>query len=106
MGLGQDELFGDDFANAIDGQTDDRLDCGPGAEDVAGIDDFSIFIPVAEADFVAPDCELLYVGVPDFVIGPAGEEEARDESGANLSAIGTRAEAERAEADGLLRQIR
>ncbi len=96
-GLGQDELFGQGG--------NDFVDCGPG-EDVAGIDDFSIFIPVAEADFIAPNCELLYVGVPDFVIGPAGEEEARDESGDNLSAIDTRAEAERAEEDGLLRQIR
>jgi Ca2+-binding RTX toxin-like protein len=107
VGTGQDELFGQggfDFVNAIDLQTNDRVDCGPG-DDIAGIDDFTIFIPVEEADFVAPNCEILYVGVPDFVIGPASAA-ARGESGTDLSAIDTRAEAEQAEADGLLKQIR
>ena len=109
MGLGQDELFGDagdDLANAIDGQTNDRVDCGPGDDDIAGIDDFSIFIPIGEADFVDPNRENFFVGVPDFVINPTGEEDARGASGTDLSAIDTRAEAEQAEADGLLRQIR
>lgn len=75
---------------------------------MAGIDDFSIFIPVAGADFVAPNCEVLYVGVPmdnGGTTGPVGAA-SREQSGADLSAIDTRAEAERAEADGLLRQIR
>jgi len=107
VGLGRDEVFGqggNDFVNAIDLQTNDRVDYRPG-DDIAGIDDFSIVIPVAEADFVAPNRELLYVGVPNFVIGPAGAA-ARGESGTDPSAIDTRAEAEQAETDGLLKQIR
>jgi len=108
VGLGQDELFGDggdDFVNAIDGQTNDRVDCGPGDNDLAGIDDFTPIVPIAGADEVAPNCEALYVGVPDFVFNPASEG-TRNDSGTTLSAIDTRAEAEQAEADGLLKQIR
>ncbi len=109
-GTGQDDLFGragNDFVNAIDLQPNDRVDCGEGEFDIAGIDDFSFFFPVEEADEVAPNCEVLYVGTFDFggTIGPVGAE-SRDDSGTDLSAIDTRAEAEQAEADGLLRQIR
>jgi Ca2+-binding RTX toxin-like protein len=102
VGTGQDDLFGqggNDFVNAIDGQTNDRVDCGPGDDDIAGIDDFS-FIPDGGADMVAPNCESLYVGVP------GGGSAAQGGAGPDLSSIDTRAEAEQAEADGLLRQIR
>jgi Ca2+-binding RTX toxin-like protein len=104
-GTGQDDLFGqqgNDFVNAIDLQPNDLVDCGQGDMDVAGIDAFGIFIPVDETDEVAPNCELLYVGI---ALGPVSLE-SRDGSGPNLSSIDTRAEAEQAEADGLLRQIR
>ena len=101
-GLGKDELFGQegfDFANAIDGQTNDRVNCGRGF-DVAAIDDFEIAFgePGAPADQVSQNCEVLYVGV---VIGNQAAASSVD-----LSAIDTREEAEAAEADGLLKQIR
>lgn len=104
-GTGQDDLFGqqgNDFVNAIDLQPNDLVDCGQGDMDVAGIDAFGIFIPVEQTDEVAPNCELLYVGIP---FGPVSQE-SRAGSGPDLSSIDTRAEAEQAEADGLLRQIR
>ena len=110
VGLGQDDLFGgagNDFANAIDGQTNDVVDCGPGDNDMAGVD-VDIFSQGEGADILLPTCELVYVGIgplPGGPIGPAGAE-ARGESGTDLSAIDTRAEAEQAEADGLLKQIR
>ncbi len=97
-GLGEDELFGqegNDFANAIDGQTNDRVNCGKGAEDVAGIDGF------AAGDQFAQNCEFLYVATPT-----AGAAEAGSGSGTDLSAIDTVEEAEAAEAEGLLKQIR
>jgi Ca2+-binding RTX toxin-like protein len=102
-GLGKDELFGQqgsDFANALDGQANDRVNCGRGF-DVAAIDDFEIAFgePGAPADQVSQNCELLYVGVVIFD-GPAAA------SSVDLSAIDTREEAEAAEADGLLKQIR
>jgi hemolysin type calcium-binding protein len=102
-GLGQDELFGQqgsDFANALDGQANDRVNCGRGF-DVAAIDDFEIAFgePGAPADQVSQNCELLYVGVVIFD-GPAAA------SSVDLSAIDTREEAEAAEADGLLKQVR
>ncbi len=109
MGLGQNELFGDvgdDFVNAFDGQTNDRVDCGEGEFDVDGIDDFTIFSLLERVDEVAPSCEVLYVDVPIIGNGGLSSEGTRSDSGTNLSAIDTRAEAERAEADGLLRQIR
>ena len=112
-GLGQDELFGNsgnDFANAIDGQYNDRVDCGRGEEDVTAIDrgqgEGSRREPVAE------NCEFVYVGRGPFPTGPfAFDPAALDESGTDLSAIDlsdidTRAEAEQAETDGLLKQIR
>jgi hypothetical protein len=110
-GLGEDDLFGqsgNDFVNAIDGQTNDLVDCGEGGNDIAGIDAFSIFAPVEEADEVAPNCESLYVGIPVGSGGPIGSlgAESRGDSGPDLPDIDTREEAERAEADGLLRQIR
>ena len=110
VGLGQDLLFGDaggDFANAIDGQTNDFVDCGGGEGDAAGIDaDF--FSGSEETDAFAPNCEEVYVGIGPFPSGGAGPAgaEARSSSGTDLSAIDTVEEAERAEADGLLRQIR
>ena len=107
-GTGQDDLFGqtgNDFVNAIDLQPNDRVDCGEGEFDIAGIDDFTIFSPFEMADEVAPNCEVLYVGVPTGNGGPASKGTPSD-SGTNLSAIDTRAEAEQAAADGLLRQIR
>jgi Ca2+-binding RTX toxin-like protein len=102
-GLGADDLFGqagNDFVNAIDGQTNDRVDCGEGENDIAGIDDFTIFDPSGEADEVAPNCENLYLAIPGGV-GVRGGAPATD-----LSSVDTVEEAERAEADGLLRQIR
>ena len=42
-GLAGDDLFGqtgNDFVNAIDGQTNDFVDCGEGEFDIAGIDGF------------------------------------------------------------------
>ena len=100
-GMGQDRIFGqqgNDFVNAVDLQTNDFVDCGEGDSDVAGIDGF---IFSEDADEVSSNCELLYVGVPVFE-GPA----AQSASGTDLSAIDTLREAEQAEADGLLRQIR
>ncbi len=104
-GLGQDDLFGqtgNDFVNAIDLQVNDLVDCGEGEFDIAGIDGF-----FGGSDEVAPNCEALYVGIPIFdgVIIPLGGE-ARSGPGTDLSAIDTLEEAEQAEADGLLRQIR
>lgn len=93
-GTGQDALFGQ--------QGNDLVDCGQGDMDVAGIDAFGIFIPVEATDEVAPNCELLYVGIP---FGPVSQE-SRAGSGPDLSSFDARAEAEQAEADGLLRQIR
>ena len=101
-GMGQDDLFGqqgNDFVNAIDLQTNDRVDCGPGDDDIAGIDDL-FFVPDGGADLVAPNCEQSYVGVP------GGIPSAQNGAGPDLSSIDTRAEAEQAEVDGLLRQIR
>ena len=100
-GMGQDDLFGqqgNDFVNVIDLQTNGRVDCGPG-DDIVGIDDL-FFVPDGGADFVAPNCESLYVGVLGSI--PL----AQGGAGPDLSSIDTRAEAEQAEADGLLRQIR
>lgn len=99
-GMGQDDLYGQtgsDFLNAIDGQTNDLVDCGEGEFDVAAIDGFLFS---EDADEVAPNCEMLYVGVP--IGGPS----ARGEASTDLSAIDTPEEAAQAEADGLLRQIR
>src|SRR4028119_708818 len=66
-GLGKDELFGQqgfDIANALDGQANDRVNCGRGF-DVAAIDDFEVAFgaPDAPAGHVSQNCELLYVGV-------------------------------------------
>jgi hypothetical protein len=104
-GTGQDDLFGqqgNDFVNAIDLQTNDSVDCGEGDFDVAGIDG-GFF--QEDTDEVAPNCELLYVRVP---IGPGVplSTEARGGDGPDLSSIDTRQETERAEAEGLLTQIR
>ena len=95
---GDDELFGqegNDFANAIDGQANDRVNCGRGANDIAGIDGF------AAGDRVAQNCEFLYVATPT-----AGAADAESGPGADLSAIDTVEEAEAAEAEGLLKQVR
>jgi hypothetical protein len=105
-GLGQDDLFGDagdDFANAIDGQTNDRIDCGPGAGDVAGVD-----LMAGVVDRFSASCEFVYYGStrPPPPPPPPFAPTARGGSGTDLSAIDTRAEAEQAEEDGLLRQIR
>ena len=114
-GLGRDELFGgkgDDFANAIDGQLNDRIDCGPGDEDVAGIDEADTTTPQGGEDEFAPNCEKVYIAFGPVNPGPGqpptdfAVEEARGESGTDLSAIDTVKEAEQAEAAGLLRQIR
>ncbi len=113
-GLGQDELFGgpgDDFANAIDRQLNDRIDCGTG-EDVAGIDEDDTTTPQGGEDIFAPNCEMVYIAFGPVLPGPGQPptdfaiEEARGESGTDLSAIDTVKEAEQAEAAGLLRQIR
>lgn len=108
-GLGRDALFGDggnDFVNAIDGQTNDFVDCGNGEFDVAGIDVEGFMGPGGDADIIVPNCEAVYIG-----IGPIGEPgplsgEARSGPGTDLSAIDTLEEAEQAEADGLLKQIK
>ena len=102
-GLGRDDLFGqqgNDFANAIDGQVNDRVNCGRGANDIAGIDDFDFAFGSGGADQVAQNCEFLYVPVPIF------DPNARAASSSDLSAIDTVEEAEAAEAEGLLKQIR
>ena len=104
-GLGDDDLFGqggNDFANAIDGQTNDRVDCGKGAEDVAGID--APTGALDPSDPFADNCEFLYFAVGPVPIKPEGARAAS--SGTDLSAIDTREEAEAAEAEGLLEQIR
>jgi len=106
-GTGQDDLFGqqgNDFVNAIDLQTNDSVDCGEGDFDVAGIDGGFIG-ENGDADEVAPNCELLYVGVPIGPGVPLGTG-ARGGDGQDLSSIDTRREAEQAESQGLLRQIR
>lgn len=109
VGLGQDALFGNagsDFVNAIDGQYNDLVDCGQGEFDVAGIDlDLDSSGPEIGGDEFALNCEALYVGIGPIPIVP-GDPTARGQSGTDLSAIDTRAEAEQAEAAGLLRQIR
>lgn len=97
-GLGQDELFGqegNDFVNAIDGQTNDFVNCGRGSKDVAGID-------VANNDFdnLARNCERVYFGIGPFRLGGAAD------SGIDLSSIDTLEEAEQAEAEGLLKQMK
>lgn len=92
--------------NGARGQANDFVDCGEGEFDVAGIDDFTIFSPLEGADEGAPNCDVLYVGVPLTGNGDSASEGTRSDSGTNLSAIDTRAEAEQAEADGLLRRIR
>ena len=99
-GQGQDELFGQegsDFANAIDGQGNDRVNCGKG-NDLAGID--TMF-----GDQVSANCESVYIGIGPLPNEPLGAE-AGSGSGTVLSAIDTLEEAEAAEAKGLLRQIR
>jgi hypothetical protein len=69
---------------------------------VAGIDALGIFVPVDETGEVAPNRELLYVGI---AFGPVSLR-SREGSGPDPSSVDTRSEAERAEAGGLLRQIR
>jgi Ca2+-binding RTX toxin-like protein len=99
-GTGQDDLFGqqgNDFVNAIDGQFNDSVDCGEGENDVAAVDGV---IFGGDGDEFAPNCERLYFGVP------GGVSTARGAAGTDLSTIDTLEEAERAEAEGLLRQIR
>ncbi|MBA2617679.1 MAG: hypothetical protein H0U91_05850 [Rubrobacter sp.] len=123
-GLGPDDLFGqngNDFVNAIDGQTNDFVDCGDGEFDVAGIDvegfggpegDVEGFgVSPSDTDIFALNCEAVYLGIGPISTGPIGEPgpiggEARSGPGTDLSAIDTLEEAEQAEADGLLRQIR
>jgi Ca2+-binding RTX toxin-like protein len=100
-GLGQDKLFGqggNDFANAIDGQANDSINCGRGSKDVAGVDFLNFG---ARVDNFAQNCERVYVGV-----GPFPVRGASSDSGIDLSSIDTAEEAEAAEADGLLKQIR
>jgi hypothetical protein len=70
--------------------------------EVAGIDALGIFVPVDETDEVAPNRESLYVGI---VFGPVSLG-SRGGPGPEPSSIDTRAEAEQAEAGGLLRKIR
>lgn len=101
-GLGKDQLFGqkgNDFANAIDGQTNDFVDCGLGNRDVAGIDIKGEF---EDIDRFARNCERVYVGFGPFPLSRT----ATAESGTDLSSIDTLQEAEQAEADGLLKQIK
>ena len=103
---GADRLFGDagdDFANAIDGQTNDRIDCGPGAGDVAGVD-----LMAGIVDRFSASCEFVYYGGtrPPSPPPPPFAPTAQGGSDTDLSAIDTRAEAEQAEADGFLMQIR
>lgn len=103
-GLGQDELFGqqgNDFVNVIDGQPNDFVDCGSGEFDVAGVDAF-FFGEDSESDEISPNCDAIYAGVPIWWM--VGTE--RSGPGMDLSAIDTLKEAEQAEADGLLKQIR
>ena len=105
-GLGTDALFGNtgtDFVNAIDEQTNDFVDCGEGEGDVAGIDFAGFLGPIEDADTIGSGCEAVYIAIGPF--GPAGAE-AQSNSGTDLSAIDTVKEAEQAEAEGLLKQIR
>ena len=100
--LGQDDLYGqagNDFVNAIDGQVNDSVDCGEGENDVAGIDGFFFG---QDSDQIAENCENLYLAIPGGVGVQVGGEGATTD----LSYIDTVEEAEQAEADGLLSQIR
>jgi hypothetical protein len=105
-GLGQDRLYGqegNDFANAIDMQVNDRINCGTGNRDVAGFDDRDFIFGNGNEDQVAQNCEFWYVA-PGGVI-PANSTEASD-SNMDLSNIDTVEEAEAAEAAGLLKQVK
>jgi hypothetical protein len=110
-GLGQDVLFGDsgsDFVNAIDGQYNDVVDCGEGDGDVAAADIDLFSEGSGRADQFSENCEFLYVGIgpiPGGIFGPASVE-SRGASSTNLQGIDTRAEAEAAEAEGMLKQIK
>jgi hypothetical protein len=96
--------------------TNDFVDCGAG-NDVAGIDVEGFGapegvvegfgVPPSDTDIFAPNCEAVYIGIwpttgPTGPTGPVGQA-VRLGSGTDLSAIDTREEVERAEADGLLR---
>jgi hypothetical protein len=83
--------------------TNDFVDCGAG-NDVAGIDVEGFGVPPSDTDIFAPNCEAVYIGIWPTTgpTGPVGEA-VRLGSGTDLSAIDTREEVERAEADGLLR---
>jgi hypothetical protein len=103
-GLGQDDLFGqkgNDFANVIDGQPNDTVDCGGGDNDLAGID---VFPPLGPGeDQVSDNCEVLYIAIPDCPCPNAQRSSA--DSVARLSEITTLKEAERAVEAGLLKKI-
>jgi hypothetical protein len=105
-GLGQDRLFGqggNDFANAIDKQINDRINCGTGNRDVAGFDDRDNRFGNGNEDQVAQNCELWYVAFGGVIRAAAT---GTSDSEIDLSRIDTIEEAEAAEADGLLKQIR
>lgn len=104
-GLGRDDLFGqkgNDFANAIDGQGNDSVDCGPGDNDIAGVD----FLSLQEGpggDNVSDDCEVLYVAFLTCRC-PGGQRSAAD-AVAEFSQISSVKEAEKAVEAGLLRKV-
>jgi hypothetical protein len=101
-GLGTDDLFGqrgNDFVNAIDGQANDSVDCGQGANDLAGIDD--LFQLGGGADNVSEDCETLYVA---FLTCPCPGARSSG-TVADLSGISSVKEAERAVEAGLLKKV-
>jgi hypothetical protein len=101
-GLGRDDLFGqrgNDFVNAIDGQANDSVDCGKGANDVAGVDD--LFQVGGGADNVSEDCETLYIPI---LTCPCPDARSSG-TGADLSEISSVKEAEKALDDGLLRKV-
>ena len=98
-GLGQDDLFGqegNDFVNAIDGQANDSVNCGRGADDVGGVD----FL--ARGGDISENCEALYVPIL-FCPCPSAKRSA--DAVADLSGISSVKEAERAVQAGLLKKV-
>lgn len=102
-GLGADDLFGQkgrDFVNAIDGQANDSVDCGPGF-DVAGFDDLSQVNRGAD-DVDLESCEIVYVPV---IGGFPTSQSLESGSQTALRNITTVEQAEQAVDDGLLRKV-
>lgn len=102
-GLGKDDLSGgrgNDFVNAIDGVPNDTVSCGRGANDVAGVDIFSLQ-EGSGADTVSENCEIAYVPI---VICPCTEARSSG-TVVDLSKITSVKEAEQAVDEGLLKKV-